>query len=376
MQMKMAQARDYRTTAKNPVFQIDHLPNRFITIAGQPYLFFSGTSYLGMSQNPAFQAIVVEEMGRYGTAFGSSRNGNLQLRVYEEGEAALARWTSAPAALTVSSGMMAGQVVMQWLTAEPNTTVLYSPCTHPALWHTLALQLPACSFSDWTNQLPKQIAQSPSGQVVIALNSVDAGHSDVFEFDWIADLPQNRPLTLVVDDSHGIGILGRQGEPANQRGIWAELAARLPSSMRLIVTASLAKAMGLPGGVILSDSDTLAQLRHTSFFSGASPMAPAPLSAFGRTGHLYAEAQARLTRNIQLAEAILAPTGLFRQAPGYPVFYTSHDSLYQHLLRQRIFIYSFAYPTPQDKPNTRLVISAFHEPEDFDGLAKAMRLFD
>jgi 8-amino-7-oxononanoate synthase len=86
---------------------------------------------------------------------------------------------------------------------------------------------------------------------------------------------------------------------------------------------------------------------------------------------LYAEARTRLTRNTRLAEAVLGPTGLFRQTPGYPVFYTEHDELYPQLLQQSIFLYSFAYPTPQDKPNTRLVVSAFHEPEDFERLSMA-----
>jgi 8-amino-7-oxononanoate synthase len=351
---------------------IDHLPNRFISIRGQNYLFFSGTSYLGMSQNRAFQALVMEEMARYGVAFGSSRNGNLQLRVYEEGEAALAHWTSAPAALTVSSGMMAGQVVMQWLASRAHTRVVYAPHTHPALWHTPTVALPIGSFTDWAAQLPDQLAQFPDGQVVVAMNSVDAGHSEVFELDWLAYLPTTRPITLVVDDSHGIGVIGSGSGPTVGRGAWNEVTKHLPANVRLVVTASLAKAMGLPGGLILSNAETLATLRHTPFFGGASPIAPAPLAAFARAEELYAEAQARLVRNIRLAEEVLRPTGLFRQTPGYPVFHTEHDELYRHLLGQGIFIYSFAYPTPQDKPNTRLVISAFHEPEDFERLDSAL----
>ncbi|TAE30488.1 MAG: pyridoxal phosphate-dependent aminotransferase family protein [Cytophagales bacterium] len=320
-----------------------------------------------MSQNWDFQALVMDEMSRYGTAFGSSRNGNLQLRVYEEGEATLAGWTSAPAALTVSSGMMAGQVVMQWLASQAHTRVVYAPHTHPALWHTPTLAMPTSSFADWSAQLPDQMAQLPEGPLVIALNSVDAGHSEMFDFEWIKMLPSDRPLTLVVDDSHGIGVLGNEG-----RGVWARLSGLVPPSVRLIVTASLAKAMGLPGGLILSDADTLGKLRHTSFFGGASPMAPAPLAAFGRAGALYADAHERLSRNVRLAEAVLGPTGLFRQAAGYPVFYTDHNELYAPLLARNILIYSFAYPTPQDKPNTRLVVSAFHEDEDFERLGECL----
>lgn len=312
-------------------------------------------------------------MTRYGTAFGSSRNGNLRLRVYEEAEATLARWTSAPDALTVSSGMMAGQVVMNYLRADPHTTFIYGPGTHPALWHKTTVTLPVLSFLDWAVQLPQQLAQTPDGPLVIALNAIDAARSEAYTFDWVAKLPTNRSITLLVDDSHGLGV-GNKG--ATRWGSWAELAKRVPASVRLIVTASLAKAMGLPGGVILADTDTLAAIRQTSFFGGASPVAPAVLAAFIRAEPLYVEAQQRLTRNVRLAEAVLRPTGLFRQQAGYPVFYTEHDNLYAHLLHHDIIIYSFAYPTPLDKPNTRLVISAFHEPNDFERLGETIQLFE
>ncbi len=352
---------------------IDQLPNRFVPFAGRECLFFSGTSYLGMSQNPAFQALVTEEMMRYGTAFGSSRNGNLRLRIYEEAEATLARWTSAPDALTVSSGMMAGQVVMNYLRADPRTTFVYGPHAHPALWHEITVATPTLPFTDWVAQLPNQLAQAPDCPLVIALNAVDAGRSETYSFDWVTKLPANRPITLVVDDSHGLGV-GSEG--ASRWGIWAELAKLIPASVRLIVTASLAKAMGLPGGVILADPDRLSAIRQTSFFGGASPMAPAVLAAFLRAESLYAEAQTRLTRNVRLAESVLRPTGLFRQQPGYPVFYTEHNELYPHLLHHNIIVYSFAYPTPLDNPNTRLVVSAFHEPDDFERLGETLRFFE
>ena len=74
-------------------------------------------------------------------------------------------------------------------------------------------------------------------------------------------------------------------------------------------------------------------------------------------------------RNVRLAEQLLLPTGLFRQAGGYPVFYTDHDELYPALLKKGIFLYSFAYPTPADKANTRVVISAYHQPADIEYLA-------
>ncbi|GAB3994020.1 8-amino-7-oxononanoate synthase [Spirosoma daeguense] len=356
-------------------FEINHLPNRTVIHGGQEYLFFSGTAYLGLPQHPRFQQLVQEAMSQYGTVFGSSRNGNLRLSIYESAEDKLAKWVmgNAPGAtsLTLSSGMMAGQVVVNWLRSE-GVTFLYSPKTHPALWHDPNISLPSLPFSEWTTQLPDQLRDNAPGPTAILVNSIEAVASLYYDFDWVRSLPNDRPIMLVVDDSHGLGILNEG------RGIWPEISQKLTSinsSIRLLVTASLAKAMGLPGGVVLGDATTIATLRHTAFFGACSPMPPAYLDAYRRADALYEEGREQLNQNILLAEKLLLPTGLFQHAPGYPVFFTERDDLYQKLLAHQILIYSFAYPTAADRANTRIVISAFHTPEDIRQLADCINTY-
>lgn len=339
---------------------ISHLPNRTIKHNGYEYLFFSGTSYLGMAQNADFQHYVAEALSTYGTVFGVSRNGNLQLRIYEEAEAQLARFATAPAALTVSSGMLAGQAVVRWLASEACQTgaeFVYAPGTHPALWRELGPVASGESFSEWSNGLH----QRPAHPCVILTNALNPGYPEYYQFDWVARLPVGQPITLVIDDSHGLGLLN------GGRGIWPQIPHH--PQVRLIVTASLAKAVGLPGGIIFSDTTTLASIRQTAFFGGCSPIPPAYLVAFGRAAELYQQARETLADRVALAATLLLPTGLFRHEPGYPVFYTDRDDLYPFLLENHIFISSFAYPTAADKPTTRIVVSAFHEEEDIYQLA-------
>ena len=342
-------------------FEISQLPNRTIVYQEQEYRFFSGTAYLGLPQNPAFQQLMTEAIQRYGTVFGSSRNGNLRLQVYEEAESKLAASVGAETALTLSSGMMAGQVVINWLRSE-KSTFIYAPSAHPALWHEPIVSLPTLSFADWVVQLPDQLRAIAPGPVTILVNALDAVRSDYYDFDWVNNLPNDRHITLVVDDSHGVGILNKG------RGIWPQVS-RVGGSVRLLVTASLAKAMGMPGGVVFSDANTLNSLRLTAFFGACSPMPPAYLAAYLQADALYADGYERLQQNILFAEKLLLPTGLFHHAEGYPVFFTEHDDLYAYLLKNDILIYSFAYPTAADRANTRIVISAFHTPEDIQELA-------
>ena len=357
----------------NEIFEINHLPNRTIRHQGREYLFFSGTAYLGLQQNAVFQRLMMEAIGQYGTVFGSSRNGNLRLGIYEEAEAKLAVMVGAPAALTLSSGMMAGQVIANWLRAQ-NATFIYGPNAHPALWHQPAVTLPTLSFSDWSTQLADQVrsvlaTKTIPGPIAILVNSLEAVRSAYYTFDWVNDLPADVPITLIVDDSHGIGVLNKG------QGIWPQLTHKLSRSggpINVLVTASLAKAMGLSGGVIFGDVDTLTALRQTAFFGACSPMPPACLAAFVHADSLYSEGYERLTQNVLLAEKLLLPSGLFQQATGYPVFFTEHDDLYPYLLEKGIVVYSFSYPTAADRANTRIVISAFHERADIELIAETV----
>ena len=96
-------------------FIIHQQPSNKIRLEEKEYHFFSGTSYLGMNQDQEFKQLLIEGMCQYGMSFGSSRNGNLQLGIYETAEQTMAAWVGAEKALTVSSGMLAGQLVAQYL---------------------------------------------------------------------------------------------------------------------------------------------------------------------------------------------------------------------------------------------------------------------
>ncbi|RRB01180.1 aminotransferase class I/II-fold pyridoxal phosphate-dependent enzyme [Larkinella rosea] len=341
-------------------FKIDQLPGRTIDLDGQECLFFSGTSYLGIAQNAHFRALLIEGMGQYGTVFGSSRNGNFQLRIYEEAEAKLAEFARAEAALTVSSGMLAGQAVVNWLKAQ-DFGFIYGPNAHPAIWQEPTLTLPQQSFDAWARQLPGLVSAATTQHIVIAVNAVDALFSIDYSFDWVHQLPDNQEITLLVDDSHGLGVIGPGGS-----GIRDRIPVR--PNVRLIITASLAKAMGMPGGVIFANSETLNAIRRTAFFGACSPMPPAYLYAYCRATEIYRSAFERLLANIRRFENRVGHSDLFQHIPDYPVFYTVQDRLYSSLLANRIFVYSFAYPSPTDKPNTRIVINALHQPEDIEQL--------
>jgi 7-keto-8-aminopelargonate synthetase-like enzyme len=339
-----------------------------IRLGEKDYHFFSGTSYLGLNQDNDFKQLLIEGLHQYGMSFGSSRNGNLQLAIYEEAECKMAAWVGARKALTVSSGMLAGQLVAQYLITQ-NATYFYAPQSHSANFHKPDVKLPVKSFQEWIKHIAEDIQQANAPHSVIVCNSTDGLRATAYEFGWIDDLPENQPITLIIDDSHGLGITGKNGA-----GIFQAISPK--PNIRFIVVSSLHKAMGIPGGVVFGEAETIEKLRHTAFFASCSPIAPAYLYAYVKADEIYRKSFECLLSNIQrFSSQLKQAKDLFSCQPAYPVFYTTQDGLYDYLFQNDIFIYSFAYPIRTGKPNTRIVISAWHDTEQIDLLAEKCNEF-
>lgn len=349
-------------------FIISQLPSNKILLEGKEYDFYSGTSYLGMSQDEDFKKLLIEGMSRYGMSFGSSRNGNLQLDIYDNAEEKMARWVGAKKALTVSSGMLAGQVVAQYLKTQ-NATFFYAPSSHSANFHEPNVSLPNVSFEVWASNIRQEVSEKNAHHSVIVCNSCDAIKLSLYYFDWTSQLPINQLITLIIDDSHGLGITGENGS-----GIFKKIAVN--SNVRLIVVSSLHKAMGIAGGVIFADDGFVDKLRHTAFFASCSPITPAYLYAYTHADEIYQRNRQKLKANIQRFSSQLSDNqSLFNSIENYPVYYSLRDELYDFLFQKGIFIYSFAYPIKTGKPNTRIVLSSWHTASQIDYLADKVTEF-
>jgi len=345
----------------------DRLPSRSLLLEGEEYLYCSGTSYLGMACNAEFRQLLAEGIGRYGTNYSSSRLSNLQLQVYEEAEEYLATYTGAGAALAMSSGFLAAQALVQVLQGQGR--FLYAPGTHPALWRSPADAPDArMPYEAWVTRLLEQAPDLPDERLVVVCNSLDALQAQAYDFSWLNALPQHKQVTVVIDDSHGLGITGVEGG-----GVYSMV--QPPAHVRLVVVSSMGKALGIPAGVILGDSRLLAQLKSSAYFGGASPAIPAYLYAFLQAGPLYTAARARLHALLNSFREQLACPAMFQTFAGYPVFSTKQAALCTYLMAHKVLISSFRYPTPADAPITRVILNSLHTVEDVAHLADLINQF-
>ncbi len=342
------------------------LPHNYLQTAQQRYRWFSGTAYLGIAQHPVFQQAFVEAIAQWGTSWGSSRNNTIRLTVYEEAEARLADDFHAPACLTMPSGMAAGQLCLQYV-QQQGFTCLYAPKTHPALWEYNAM-IPTQSYAEWSNTIAQQVQQHPAERICICSDTIGSPYVEAFRFDWIQALPNNKEIIILLDASHSLGI-------QNFSDLLGCSTIFEPNpNVKLVVTSSLNKAMGMPGGLILGDSALLAALRLLPSFAGSSPMMPALLQAYIYAQGLYPIQKDILLKNITLFNQNLQ-AHYFASLPAYPAYCTQQEGLHEYLKQHGIMTSCFPYPSIYDKPVSRIVISAMHQQEDLTFLAEKCNAF-
>ncbi|MEJ5962336.1 aminotransferase class I/II-fold pyridoxal phosphate-dependent enzyme [Pedobacter immunditicola] len=334
-----------------------------INYGDQSYLYFGGTAYLGIPQNKRFLAHYLEGVHTFGLNNGTSRSNNVQLGIYDDAEKAAAQRHGAEAALITSSGYLAAQLTVLHFAAWGQ--VVYAPQTHPALW-VAGNPGVSGSFGYWSRHVVELINKSRATRWVLVSNSINNLFPESYDFSFLKGIDPGKEIMLIVDDSHGIGVLG-QG-----LGCFPSLP-QLPF-VHVVVVASMAKALGVDAGMVLSSAAIIRQLKKTPVFLGASPPAAAGLYAFMQAEKIY-EAEVHKLQSLcrYFSAGLGASKAEFAAMDGFPVYLSEDQQLADALLQQKVLISSFAYPDQDGELLNRIVLSSWHQEEDLDILLKLMR---
>ncbi len=354
----------------------NQLPSRIITTDQQEYLWFSGTSYLGMPHHQGFRENFVKSLSKYGMSWGSSRNNTIRLDIYEKGEIELAKFSKMPAALTTSSGMWAGQLAINYL-QKPDTQFFYAPKTHPALWNAPNLVLEdwekGLSYTEWASNITSKVRKSKAQNIVICSDSVGSPYVETFDFQWVTNLPTDKNITILIDASHSLGVwenlINDRVKIRLRKNAKIFTAQPKHNNLKVIVTASLNKAMGMTGGVIFAESNIISEIKQSPMFAGASPMMPSLLDAFVHSLDYFKEQHQKLSENITYFNSLISQNSFLDSIPNYPAYCTNQEGIHEYLKENGIMTACFPYPTATDLPVTRLVISALHYKGDLGKLA-------
>jgi 8-amino-7-oxononanoate synthase len=337
------------------MFQLTHTTGRTTIVDEKEFLFFSGYAYLGINHTPAFLQLIKEGIDTHGLLFPSSRISNTQLSLYAEAEQYLSALTNTNETVLFASGYAAGTAATSLFTEN----IFYSPYCHPAIKKTETV---ATSFAHWAESITTLLNQNSSNitPAIIVSDAVNPITAEVYDFSFLTQIQQ--PIICIIDDSHGIGLLGDNGSGSY-----------LPrkENITYLITYSLSKALNLQGGAVSCTNKTLAaKLRQHTMYTTSTPMPPAMLYAFLQAKNIYNIQRKKLQENTAYLQQLLQHKPI-QHNPQLPIFILPQHVDEAYFAKHNIIISSFAYPTVDGEKVNRIVVNALHTKEDLEQVAMA-----
>lgn len=335
---------------------VEKFPDRIIEIDQEQYLYFGGTAYLGLPTNKSFQDLVIKNILNWGTTYGSSRTANIKLKAYDEGEKFLASHIGSDSTVTVSSGMLAGKLVIDLMKKQTNCFFHFND-THNAISIENSLPL----FVN--DKLNDRLLDSKREKITILTDGVPTFETKPADLSFLKQIPNHKEITLILDESHSFGILGKNGS-----GIYSSI--QYPVKRKIMVS-SLGKAFGLTGGVIAGDFGFINEIKEMETFTSAAGMNPAFVQTLSDAAEIYTWQHIKLLENLKYVDSILIKNNNIKFDKNYPLIYILSKELVEKLKNEKIIIASFKY-TKNAEPLNRIVITANHLKEDLDRLAAVL----
>ena len=273
--------------------------------ADEPLLDLAGNDYLGLSSDPRIVEGAVAATRVWGVGSTGSRLVTGTTALHGELEAELAAFVGAQAALVFSSGYLANLGVVTALSG-PGTLIVSDAANHASLVD--ACRLARARIAVTPRDDPAAVdallaARTEERALVVtdSVNSVDGAFAPLGELHAVC---RARGALLVVDEAHGLGVVGPGG-----RGLLAEHG--LAGADDIVATVTLSKALGSQGGAVVGAAAVIAHLVDTArSFIFDTGLAPACVGAALAALRVLKAEPDRPAAILRAAAALAAATGV------------------------------------------------------------------
>ncbi|GGM61224.1 8-amino-7-oxononanoate synthase [Longimycelium tulufanense] len=236
-----------------------------------PVLDLAGNDYLGLARDPRVCEAAAEAARRWGAGATASRLVTGTTTLHTELERELADFCGAEAALVFSSGYTANLGVLAAL-AGPGTLIVSEEYNHASL-------IDGCRLSRGHTQVaahadPDAVRDALAGRTLrralVVTDGVFSVDGDLAPLGELAAVAREHGAAVVVDDAHGLGVLGQGGRGS----VWA---AGLAGAPDVVTCVTLSKSLGAQGGAVLGPRRVIDHLVDTArtfiFDTGLAPAA-------------------------------------------------------------------------------------------------------
>ncbi|WP_167155353.1 8-amino-7-oxononanoate synthase [Streptomyces sp. MBT27] len=238
--------------------------------AGQDLLDLASNDYLGLTRHPAVTAGAAEAARRWGAGATGSRLVTGTTELHAELERELAEFCGFEAALVFSSGYAANLAALTAL--GPHGSLIVSDAgNHASIVDGCRLARARTEVVPHAEpEAVRKALDAHGGPGLVVSDSVFSVDGDAAPLAQLASLCREFGAALVVDDAHGLGVLGEGGRGALH-------AAGLAGAGDTVATVTLSKSLGSQGGAVLGPARVVRHLVNAArtfiFDTGLAPAA-------------------------------------------------------------------------------------------------------
>jgi glycine C-acetyltransferase len=351
---------------------------RLIKVEGKEVLNFCSNNYLGLSGRPELAQASDEALAKWGFGVASVRFICGTQEIHHDLEKEVAKFLGMEDAVTYSSCFMANVGLFQTFFG-PEDAILSDELNHASIIDAVRLtksERLVYKHMDMADLEEKLKTVQDKRLKVIATDGVFSMDGDIAPLKEICDLADKYGALVMVDDAHGVGVLGDTARGTQE---FTNTTKRID-----FLTGTFGKALGGAGGAYTATrkeaAEFLRQRSRTYLFSNAldTGIAGAALYALKYVDE-HPELRQQLWDNTQFFRAEMKKAGFNisdAQHSITPIMLPEEKmapAMASALFDEGIYAVGFSFPVvPRGKARIRVQISAAHTRED---LEKAVEKF-
>ncbi len=271
---KFTRARELMHAGLYPYFRtIESAQDPVVYLDGKEMIMVGSNNYLGLTNHPKVKEAAIEAIRKYGSGCAGSRvlNGTLDIHVALEDK--LARFMRKEAALVFSTGFQVNLGVISALCGKDDIVVI------DKMDHASIIDGCRLSYSEVKkfrhnemDDLERVLNASQGAAALVVVDGVFSMEGDIARLPNIVSAANRHGARVMVDDAHGIGVLGRTGRgTAEHFGLENEVD---------LIMGTYSKSLASIGGFIAGPDEVIHYIKHFArplIFSASPP--PASVAA-------------------------------------------------------------------------------------------------
>lgn len=272
--VKFTKARELMSLGLYPYFRvIESAQDPEVFINGRRMIMVGSNNYLGLTNHPKVKEAAIEAIKKYGTGCAGSRFLNGTLSIHVELEEKLARFIRKEAALVFSTGFQVNLGVISALVGKEDVVII-DKMDHASIIDGCRLsygEMRKFRHNDMAD-LERILQQYEGRGKLVVVDGVFSMEGDIVNLPEVVRLSKNYGARIMVDDAHGIGVLGKTGRgTAEHFGLEDEVD---------IIMGTYSKSLASIGGFIGGSEEVIHYIKHfaRSLIFSASPP-PASIAA-------------------------------------------------------------------------------------------------